>query len=50
MDIIDPSVICQIPQINYIICVGLAVKCTAVILLVQNSEPIAKNTCITDVR
>lgn len=43
-------VICQISLINYIICVGLVVKYTALNLPVQNSELVAKNICITDVR
>lgn len=34
---------------GYIICVGLAIKYTP-LNLVQNSELVAKNTCITDVR
>lgn len=45
---IDPTVICQISVINFMICVGLAVKCTVLILL-QSSEPLAKNRT-TDVR
>lgn len=49
MNIIYPIVICQISLINYIICVGLVVTYTAP-NLVQNSEPVAKNICITDVR
>lgn len=40
---------CSLSNItDYTICVGLAVKYAAV-NLVQNSELVAKNTCITDV-